>query len=85
MHKNNGNGFQERWRFYELGEAADVLNLSITSLFQYILQNKIKMIFNEGRWKIRDREVIRFHDQRLKNLANRGRPRKEIQNGQRAS
>lgn len=64
-----------KWYFYELGQAADELKITIFTLFQYINQGKIKMIRNGGRFKIRSAELYRFQEQRFENMKRKGRPR----------
>lgn len=76
MSGNNGDGikFSERWFYSDFHEVADRLNINIHTLFEYINQDKIKMVFFSGRFRILDSEVERFMEQREKNMSKRGRP-----------
>jgi len=71
---NGGNGIREYWSHYDFHEVCDQLNIKITSLFEYILQNKISIVFFSGRYRIVDSEIERFKEEREKNLSMRGRP-----------
>ena len=70
----NGDGIREYWSHYDFHEVCDLLNIRITSLFEYINQGKIKMVFFGGRFRILDSEIERFRKQREINLSMRGRP-----------
>ena len=70
----NGNGIREYWSHYDFHEVCDLLNIRITSLFEYINQGKINITFFGGRYRILDSEIERFKKQRERNLSMRGRP-----------
>lgn len=75
MMSGNEFEFEEKWTFYELPKAANALNIRMSTLLLYLIQNRIKGTYNEGRLKVRTVEVDRYLRQKAANTARCGKRR----------
>lgn len=74
----NGNGNRsERWFHYGLYKTSELLNISPTSLFQYLATGKLKWTYFCGEITVTKEEIERFERNRRIGLHKRGRPRKD--------